>query len=52
MPNCDFYALREDNEEILAFVFDQPGWLLYELSSQRDRPATPKAMMAGHRWRG
>lgn len=38
MPNCDFYALAEDCKDILDFIFAQPGWTLYELYSQWDKP--------------
>lgn len=33
MANLDFYALPADAEEILGFIFEQPGWVLHELSS-------------------
>ena len=38
MPNCDFYALADDCLDVLGFIFAQPGWLLYELSSEPERP--------------
>ena len=38
MPNCDFYAHGDDFREVLGFVFDQPGWVLHELSSRFDSP--------------
>jgi hypothetical protein len=38
MPNCDFYAHGKDFQELLGFVFDQPGWVLHELASQFNRP--------------
>ena len=38
MANCDFYAVREDLEDVLQFVFEK-GWSLYELSSQPERKA-------------
>jgi hypothetical protein len=38
MPNCDFYALKEDCYEVLEFIFAQPGWALYELYSEWDKP--------------
>ncbi len=38
MPNCDFYALAGDCEQVLDFIFAQPGWTLYELYSQWDKP--------------
>lgn len=38
MPNCDFYALAPDCEDVLRFVFQQPGWVLFELASEPDRP--------------
>jgi hypothetical protein len=38
MPNCDFYALAEDCRDVLRFVFEQPGWVLFELASEPDRP--------------
>jgi hypothetical protein len=34
MPNCDFYAMDQDVVQIVHFVFSQPGWVLYELSSR------------------
>ncbi len=33
VPNLDFYALRPDAEEVLGFIFEQPGWVLHELYS-------------------
>ena len=39
MPNCDFYALAEDSVEVLKFVFEQPGWVLYDLASPHDATA-------------
>jgi hypothetical protein len=38
MPNCDFYAMPEDCGDVLRFVFEQPGWVLFELASEPDRP--------------
>ena len=38
MPNCDFYALSGDSQQVLDFVFAQPGWILYELASRHDLP--------------
>lgn len=38
MPNCDFYALATDCARVLDFIFDQPGWVLHELSSEDDSP--------------
>jgi hypothetical protein len=37
MPNCDFYGVEEDFDQILDFVFAQPGWVLVELSSAPDQ---------------
>jgi hypothetical protein len=34
MPNCDFYSVGADSEGVVAFVGSQPGWVLYERSSQ------------------
>jgi len=36
VPNCDFYALKDDVRSVLDFVFSQPGWTLYELASRHD----------------
>ena len=36
MPNCDFYALREDLEKVLGFVFQQSDCRVFENASALD----------------
>ena len=36
MPNCDYYALDDDYDLVMGFVFSQAGWILWELNSQPD----------------
>ena len=52
MPNCDFYALADDCERVLDFVFEQPGWVLHELASENDSPvrtfSSTHAILATH----
>jgi hypothetical protein len=34
VPSCDFYALADDCQAVLDFIFDQDGWVLHELASR------------------
>lgn len=38
MPNCDFYAMPEDAEELFRFVFSNASWQLLEAYSRCDQP--------------
>lgn len=38
MPNCDFYALPADLAALFGFIFEQPGWQLWELTSSGEQP--------------
>lgn len=38
MPNCDFYALAADLGALFDFIFEQPGWQLWELTSPGEQP--------------
>ena len=38
MPNCDFYSLREDSEQVLEFVLQHSGCKVFEHYSPFDTP--------------
>lgn len=38
MPNCDFYGVRSDHEQLLAWLFREGTCEVYELGSDDERP--------------
>jgi hypothetical protein len=38
MPNCDFYATREDHEGLLSWLFSEATSRVYELASDDEQP--------------
>jgi hypothetical protein len=38
MPNCDFYATKEDHEPLLAWLFSEGTCHVYELASDFNQP--------------
>lgn len=38
MPNCDFYATREDHEGLLTWLFSEGTCHIYELASEFEQP--------------
>jgi hypothetical protein len=37
MPNCDFYALHDDQIALLQFIFDETDCKIYELTSESNQ---------------
>jgi hypothetical protein len=36
MPNCDYFAIDDDFDLVLGFIFIHPDWTLWELASRPD----------------